>query len=70
MPATTLVTDTASWKGWLMVEVRSERAGDHDAIRRVNKLRGSGAWLPDLSLVAEEDGDVPGEVYPPAFDCV
>jgi putative acetyltransferase len=57
-----------------MVNVRSERAGDHDAIRRVNELafdgpaeadlvdalRGSDAWLPDLSLVAEDDRDVVG----------
>ena len=56
------------------MEVRSERDGDHDAIRRVNELafeqpaeadlvdalRSSDAWLPELSLVAEEDGDLVG----------
>jgi putative acetyltransferase len=57
-----------------MVQVRSERVGDHDAIGRVNELafdqpaeadlvdelRGSDAWLPELSLVAERDGEVVG----------
>jgi putative acetyltransferase len=62
------------WKGWLMVQVRSERAGDHDGIRRVNELafeqpteadlvdalRDSDAWLPEFSLVAEDAGQVVG----------
>ena len=56
------------------MEVRSERDGDHDAIRRVNEfafeqpaeadlvdaLRSSDAWLPGSPLVAEEDGDLVG----------
>jgi putative acetyltransferase len=57
-----------------MVQVRSERPADHDGIRRVNELafeepaeadlvdalRDTDAWLPELSLVAEESGDVVG----------
>jgi putative acetyltransferase len=57
-----------------MVQVRSERASDHDAIRQVNELafeqpteadlvdalRDSDAWLPEFSLVAEETGAVVG----------
>jgi putative acetyltransferase len=57
-----------------MVQVRAERAGDHDDIRRVNELafeqpaeadlvdalRDSPAWLPEFSLVAEQNGDIVG----------
>jgi putative acetyltransferase len=56
--------------------VRSELPGDRDAIRRVNELafegpieadivdalRGSEAWLPELSLVAEDDTGIVGHV--------
>jgi putative acetyltransferase len=56
--------------------IRSETAADRDAIRRVNELafpgreeadlvdalRGSGAWLPELSLVAEDDSGIVGHV--------
>lgn len=57
-----------------MIDVRAERAEDRAAIHRVNELaferaaeadlvdalRESEAWLPDLSLVAEVDGEVVG----------
>lgn len=56
--------------------IRPERAGDEDAIRAVetaafgrdleakivDDVRGSAAFIPDLSLVAEEDGNVVGHV--------
>ena len=58
------------------MSIRPERPGDHGAIRRVNEeafggreeadivdaLRGTGAWLPDLSLVAEDDSGIVGHV--------
>ena len=54
--------------------IRPETAADRDAIRQVNEaafpggpeadlvdaLRASNAWLPELSLVAEDDGEVVG----------
>ena len=57
-----------------MVQVRPERAADDDGIRHVNllafeqaaeadlvdALRDSPAWLPELSLVAEENGEIVG----------
>lgn len=57
-----------------MIIVRSELPGDRDAIRRVNELafeglaeadivdalRGSEAWLPNLSLVAEDRTGIVG----------
>ncbi|MGZ4441106.1 MAG: GNAT family N-acetyltransferase, partial [Gaiellaceae bacterium] len=56
--------------------IRPERPGDEDAIRAVetaafgreleakivDDLRGSPAFIPDLSLVAEKDGKVVGHV--------
>jgi putative acetyltransferase len=59
-----------------MIAVRPERPGDEDAIRRVNELafegpveadlvdalRGSEAWLPELSLVAEDESGIAGHV--------
>lgn len=59
-----------------MTRVRAERDGDAPDIRRVHEsafgrrqeadlvdaLRGTAAWLPGLSLVAEEDGRVVGHV--------
>jgi putative acetyltransferase len=57
-----------------MISVRSEFPGDREAVRRVNELafdgtteadivdalRGSEAWLPELSLVAEDDAGIVG----------
>lgn len=57
-----------------MIIVRSELPGDRDAIRRVNELafegpaeadivdalRDSEAWLPNLSLVAEDGTEIVG----------
>lgn len=57
-----------------MIGIRTELPGDRDAIRRVNEvafgrpgeadlidaLRGSAAWLPELSLVAEDESGVVG----------
>ena len=54
--------------------IRPETSADRDAIRRVNELafpgreeadlvdalRGSEAWLPEFSLVAEDDGGIVG----------
>jgi putative acetyltransferase len=56
--------------------IRAERPGDRDAIRQVNEaafgraaeadlvdaLRGTPAWVPDLSLVADDDGEISGHV--------
>ena len=57
-----------------MIAVRPELPGDRDAIRRVNELafgqpseadlvdalRGSEAWLPELSVVAENESGIVG----------
>lgn len=57
-----------------MIAIRAERAEDVPAIRRVNEvafgrsdeadlvdaLRGSDAWLPEFSLVAEEESGIVG----------
>ena len=57
-----------------MSSVRSELPGDREAVLRVNELafggtteadivdalRGSEAWLPELSLVAEDDAGIVG----------
>jgi putative acetyltransferase len=57
-----------------VISIRPEPPGDGDAVRRVNEfafegsteadivdaLRGSDAWLPDLSLVAEDGAEIVG----------
>jgi putative acetyltransferase len=59
-----------------VISVRSELPSDRDAVSRVNELafegsteaeivdalRGTEAWLPDLSLVAEDDTVIVGHV--------
>jgi putative acetyltransferase len=58
------------------IAIRPEAPGDEGAIRRVNErafggraeadlvdaLRGSEFWLPELSLVAEDDSEIVGHV--------
>ena len=59
-----------------MTAVRAEAPGDEDAIRRLNELafedqteadlidalRGSEAWLPEFSLVADDGAGIVGHV--------
>lgn len=59
-----------------MTAVRTERAGDADRVRAVHlaafgrpdeaalvdALRGDAAWVPELSLVADDDGEIVGHL--------
>ena len=76
MKACESVNGGAGVRSGAMTAVRAEAPGDEDAIRRLNELafegqteadlidalRGSEAWLPEFSLVADDGAGVVGHV--------